>query len=741
MTKRTAGAGALLCAVLILASCAQTSPTQGPATPVAAARVTTAPPLPAQPVTDTLWGVAVPDPYRFAENTGDPAVAGWMKQQADATDRILSSLPGRERLLARVRELDAAAPGAVSAVRRTDNGRLFFTRREPGENQFKLVMREGATGADRVLVDAEAIGKQAGKRLAILDFAPSYDGRFVAYTLQVAGSEIGELHLMDVESGRDVLAPIDRIRFAGVGWLRDGSGFFFSRLREGFDKLPATERFSDRTSYFFSLQSRQAQPVFSASRNAELKLPVFASAFILEIPGTSLAAAHVFLGVDRNRMLFVGDLKAATEVRAQWRKVVDVADEARDIAVTRDWVYVMSARNAPRYQVQRAPLAAGSLKDAQSVVPAGDDVVVDIAAARDALYVTRRQGTVTRLLRLPHAAPASAQQVPLPFEGTLSILAVDEQQDGALIGLVGWTRATQRFEVRPEPQGVRLSPLTLARPGAFDAPPEMMAREVMVPSHDGAMVPVSILSRRDIKLDGSSPTVLYGYGAYGITETPFFNPRLLAWIERGGVYVFAHVRGSGMLGADWYRAGQKATKPNTWRDGIAVAQWLISNGYTSPQRLAIYGGSAGGIFVGRAITERPELFAAAVPVVPVMDMVRAETDPNGVANVPEFGTVKNEAEFKALLAMSSYHHVKDGVQYPAVLLVHGVNDTRVSVWQSTKFANRLAAASTGGPVLMRLDYQLGHGGGSTLAQQQEQTADIWSFMLWQFGDPQFQPKS
>jgi prolyl oligopeptidase len=283
-------------------------------------------------------------------------------------------------------------------------------------------------------------------------------------------------------------------------------------------------------------------------------------------------------------------------------------------------------------------------------------------------------------------------------------------------------------------------PLALVRPGAFDAPDNVQVREVMVPARDGTQVPVSIISRRDLVLDGSNPTVLYGYGSYGITENPGFNPRLLAWLERGGVYAYAHVRGGGAFGTEWHQAGQKANKPNTWRDGIDVAQWLVAQKFTSPSRLAIFGGSAGGIFVGMAINERPDLFAAAVPSVPVMDMVRTELDPNGLANIPEFGTVKDAAGFRALLAMAAYHHIKPGARYPAVMLVHGVNDTRVSVWQSTKYANRLATASTGGPVLLRLDYQLGHGGGASRAQQQQQTVDIWSFMLWRMGVSEFQPR-
>ena len=725
---------ALVCSALLLSSCAGTT------TPSRTlAGVTVAAPLPPQTVSDTFYGVVVDDPWRHVENTTDPVVAAWMKGQADATQQILARIPGRELLLARVREIDAAAAGQVGGVRRTDSGRLFFTRRDPGENQFKLVVRDGlasAMSADRVLVDAEALGKRAGQPFAILDFAPSHDGRLLAYTVQVGGSEIGELHLMDVQTGQDIAPPIDRIRFADVGWLRDGSGFFFSRLREGYDKLPDTEKFGDRTTHFFAVATRQTRPVFSPLRNDELKLPLFAGGSIVEIPGTGLAALYISLGVDRNRVLYLGELKAAIDGKAQWRKVVDASDQVRDIAITRDWIYLLSAQGAPRHRLLRVPVSGPELARAEVVVAGSDEVLVSVAGARDGVYLVKRRGPVMQLLRLPHAAP-QPQPIALPFEGSVNLLSADASQDGVLFNVNGWTRATQRFAYVP---GASPVPITLARPGGFDAPEDLVAREVTVSAPDGTAIPASIISRRDVKLDGSNPTVLYGYGSYGITENPGFNPRLLAWIERGGVYVYAHVRGGGIFGTEWHLAGQKANKPNTWRDGIAVAQWLIAQKITTPERLAIFGGSAGGIFVGMAINERPDLFAAAVPTVPVMDTVRAELDPNGLANIPEFGTVKEASGFKALQAMSSYHQIKAGVRYPAVLLVHGVNDTRVGVWQSAKYANRLASATTGGPVLMRFDYQLGHGGGASRTQEQEQIVDIWSFMLWQMGLPEFQTK-
>ena len=270
--------------------------------------------------------------------------------------------------------------------------------------------------------------------------------------------------------------------------------------------------------------------------------------------------------------------------------------------------------------------------------------------------------------------------------------------------------------------------------------PELEVAEVMVPSHDGVRVPLAVIQRKGLARDGSNPTLLIGYGAYGFTFEAYYDPRALAWLERGGVIAFANVRGSGAFGDEWHRAGFKTTKPNTWKDGIACARWLIEQRYASPATMGIWGTSAGGIFVGRAVTAAPELFAAAVFDVGMLDAVRSEESANGITNISEFGTVKDPAEFAALLEMSTYHQIKDGSAYPAVMLVHGMNDPRVDVWNSGKAAARLQVASSSGkPVFMRLDGQAGHGVGSTAQQAASQRADIYSFLLWQFGKAGLKP--
>ncbi len=700
------------------------------------------PPLAAKNVVDTHWNTPVEDPYRFLENTKDPTVQAWMKAQADATNAILAKLPARAALLARIAEIDKVAPAAVSGVRRTASGRYFYLRRNASDNQFKLVYRDAVDGPDVVLVDPETLAKATGKPHAIGGFTPSPDGQRVAYAISSGGTEIGTQHVLDVGTGKEVDRPIPAVRGDGaVSWLPDGKGYFYFRLKRDWATLPATERFQDNLRYLRMLGAPGEDPaVFGPGVHADISVPRSAYGYVFPVEGTGLAAALVTDGVKREQSLYLADLAEVLSGKARWRKVFGEEARVTETTFAGGWVYVKTAAQAPRYRVLRMPLASPDVDKAEVVVPAGDDVIVEAAAARDALYVTQRQGPLTRLLRVGHAAGAAPQPVELPLQGHVDLMFTDPQQDGAIFRLSAWTRASAIHIAAPGKVGAgsavatTVQPLPLTSPGPFDAPGGLMAREVRVKSHDGVEVPLSILSRADLKLDGRNPTLLYGYGAYGVTETPGWSPRLLAWLERGGVFVIAHVRGGGVFGDAWHRAGQKTTKPNTWKDGIAAAEWLISQRYTAPDRLSIVGGSAGGIFVGRAFTARPDLFAAAVVSVGNTDLVRSETRANGIANIHEYGTVKQEDEFRALLEMSPYANIREGVKYPAVLFEHGVNDSRVDVWMTLKTASRLAAATASGkPVLQRLEYDGGHGVGSTREQGQRRTADRWSFLLWQFG--------
>ncbi len=696
----------------------------------------TLPAFPPKNVPETLYGTVVDDPYRALENLKDPAVASWMKAHADHARKTLDGLPGYARLKARIAELDDATSAVVGSVSRETGGHLFFTRRGAKDNTLKLYHR-GPDGKEKLLVDPDTWQKETGKPHAINYFVASPDSRLVAYGISAAGSEDASIHVIETATGKRVSGPIDRAQYPNISWRPDSKSFFYLRQQEMKPGMPVTDKYKNGRNWLHVVGTDPARDVAVAGPGLFEQVAVRTTdfPFVSATTTSKYAITGVVAGVQREIALYAAPLAAVGKPGTPWVKICDFADKVTGYALKGDDIYLLTHRDSPRFSVIRTSLAAPDLGKAATVIAASDQVIFEMAAARDGLYLESRDGAVKKLKRLAWGA-AAATDVKLPLEGAASIMSASTEVDGAIVGLAAWTRAREIYAVDAAGKAVNtgLQPL-----GPFDAPSDLVASEVKVRSHDGAMVPLSIIHKKGVKLDGTNPTLLYGYGSYGITEEPGFRAARLAWLEKGGVYAVANVRGSGVYGQEWYKAGYKATKPNTWKDFIACAEYLVAQKYTSKAKLGILGGSAGGILVGRAMTERPDLFAAVVPAVGVMDMVRFETTANGAPNVPEFGTVKKEDEFRALLAMSSYHHVKDGTAYPAVLLIHGVNDPRVDVWQSSKFAARLlAATSSGKPVLLDLDYDAGHGIGATKLQRQRDTTDIYAFIFWQTGHPDFQ---
>ena len=694
------------------------------------------PPFPAKNVPETYYGTVVDDPYRALEDIGNPEVAAWAKAQADYARATLDSLAGYDALRRRVAELDESAPAIVSSVRLDAKGNVFFTRRAASENTAKLYRRE-AGGAERLLVDPDDWQKETGKPHAINYFEPSPDGTLLAFGVSPLGNEDASLYVIDTATRKLIGEPIDRARFPRVSWRPDGRSFFYMRLQERKPGMPATEKYQNGRVWLHGVGTPESADVAVAGMDLSPRMAVRRAdlPFVIAIPGSRYAVAVVANGVQRELALYSAPLVTIGKPGTPWTRICDFADQVTGWTVYGEDLYLLTYRNSPRFSIVRTRLGAPDLAQATSIVPASGRVLINLAAAKDGLYIEARDGNVKRLLRRAWGA-AAPRALPAPREGSIDLVATRQELDGAIVSLSGWTRARQLYAVN---RAGKMTNTGLQPLGAYDAPEGYVTTEVKLKSHDGALVPLSITHRAQVKLDGSNPTLLYGYGAYGITEEPRYNPMRLAWLERGGVYAVANVRGSSVYGYDWYKAGYKATKPNTWKDFIAAAEYLIAEKYTAKERLSILGGSAGGILVGRAMTERPELFAAVVPLVGALDLVRAETTANGVPNIPEFGTVTKEDEFRALLAMSSYHHVKEGVAYPAVMLMHGINDTRVDYWHSSKMAARLLAATTSGkPVLLNLDYEAGHGAGSTKLQRQRQTADYYAFLLWQTGHPDFQ---
>ena len=705
---------------------------------MAAPRPIKPPVAPVRTVTDIHHGVRVDDPYRYMESTNDPAVAGWLKAQSDYARVVLDSLPARAGLLKRIEALDGAASARVESVSWLRNDRVFYFKREPHELQSKLFVRDGLRGKERLLVDPETVSAGTGKNVALHFYSPSPSGRYVAYGISEGGSELVAMSVLDTASGRVLGPPIDRTSANVIGpatkWLPDESGFYFNQKQELRPGMAPTEKYLNSSVFLFRIAQPDAppKPIFGNAAMAAPRLQPDELPFLAVLPESEQVLAVSLLEIRSQISLYSVQRSQLQQDRVPWRRIVGVEDKVREFAVHGDDLYVISAKNAPRFRVLKTSLAKPDLDKASVVVPQGTAVVANIAAAADALYIRLLDGGTNRLLRLPHGT-SRTQEIAMPFPGSIRMAYAEVTRPGVLLEIAGWTRARGYYSY--DPAQARLTRLDLQPPGPFDAPDRLVVQMVKVTSHDGVLVPLTIVRQQAVALDASNPAILAGYGAYGFSFEPYFDPRWLAWLERGGIYAIAHVRGGGEYGEDWHQGGFQQTKPNTWKDLIACAGYLIAQRYTRPERLGLLGGSAGGILVGRAMTERPDLFAAVVANVGALDMIRMEITPAGPGNVDEFGSVKTEAGFAALLAMSTYHHVQDQVRYPGVLLVHGVNDPRVPVWASAKTAARLQAATTSArPVLLRLDYQAGHGIGSSAPQRRSEFADTLAFMLWQFGD-------
>jgi prolyl oligopeptidase len=400
----------------------------------------------------------------------------------------------------------------------------------------------------------------------------------------------------------------------------------------------------------------------------------------------------------------------------------------------------MTAKDAPNFKIMKMPIANPDLVTAEVFVPEPENSQIeDFSVTNHGLYYITSTNGVEANLFFKNFDGGEAEEIQLPVTaGSLNLSTKGFKFDDVWIGLSGWTTDFKRYRFNPENGEFKVEQLsTIAEYPEYD---DLIVEEVEVESHDGVMVPLSIIYKKGTELNGKNPTLMVGYGSYGYSFSPFFSPNYMLFSYNGGVTAIAHVRGGGEKGDAWHKGGFKTTKPNTWKDFIACAEYLIDKKYTSADHLAINGGSAGGILVGRAMTDRPDLFAAVIPEVGVMNPLRAEESPNGPVNAPEFGTVQDSVECIALIEMDSYHAVKDGVEYPATLITAGMNDPRVIVWQPGKFAARLLAANASKePMLFLVDYEAGHGMGDSKTKAFESLSDMFSFALWQTGHPDFQP--
>jgi prolyl oligopeptidase len=704
-----------------------------PATASRSAHAASGPPVaPRVPVVDDYFGTKVTDDYRWMEDRHAPKFEQWCREQGRYARSVLDRIPGRDSLQARIA---AHTGGGTTAFQvHQAGGKVFYLKLEPGQDTFKLFVRNGVDGPESLLVDPDR-GASPGHHFSIDYFEPSPDGSRVAYGISPGGSEKSVIHILDVSPRREWPEAIDRADYGSPSWRDDDRSFYYNRFAKVGPDAKDTEQYLNSRACLHVLGTDPGQDRALIGTGVAGSLPVTPVdyPFIQCTAGSPYVIASISHGADPALTAYVARSESHDHL-SPWVKIADVDDAVTTIIPHGDKLYLLTHKNAPRYKVIAVDASSPDLAKAVTVVAPSERVIQEIDASSTALYVRDLDGGLGRLRRYDFAS-GRLDDVALPLRGALYGPYLDTRSTVVLAGMVGWLSPPAYYRL----DGASTVRTSIVPPWKEDVS-RYTVDEVQARSWDGTQIPLSIVHRRDIKLDGKNPVWLAGYGAYGISLTPGFVSRFLTLLEDGGVYAVAHVRGGGEFGEEWHLAGKQATKPNTYKDLIACAEYLVKQGYGSPATLAIEGRSAGGITVGMATTARPDLFRVVFNGVGDNNALRCEYGTDGAANSLEYGSTKTEAGFRALLSVDATQHVVPGTAYPAVLLTSGFNDPRVAPWQPGKMAAHLQAATTSGrPVLFLVDFDAGHGMGSSKSQRDRELADQLAFLYWQMGARAYQP--
>lgn len=679
------------------------------------------PDTPRERVIETYHGVAVPDDYRWLENAKDPAVREWSDKENALTRRVLDGLPMHDALEKRFRQLYEHSPVRYASF--ADRGALFAMKTQPPKNQPMLVAMKAAGDirSERVLLDPNAI--DAGGTTAIDFYAPSPDGRHVAVAVSKGGSEDGPAWVIDVKSGKRLPDVVPRVHYptggGSIAWDAEGKGFFYTRYPQGTERAPADANFYQQV-YYHRLGTSPAKDTYAIGK----EFPRIAETALSTSRDGRYVLATVANGDGGDYAFYL------RKPDGTWTRVADFGDRIRVVSFGLDGkLYALSLKDAPRGTILAMSPDDAAIASAKEVVPQADATIQSFTATRERLYVEYMVGGPSELRIFALDGQGSGT---VPTEPVSSVSIAARLDDGDLLleteSYVS-PPAVQRYDARAG----KIVPTGLGEKWSVSFADAEVVRE-MATSKDGTQVPVNILMKKGTRRDGRNPVLLYGYGGYGISMTPHYSLANRAWLDHGGVYAVANIRGGGEFGEAWHLAGNLTKKQNVFDDMIAAAGHLVKAGYTRPSRLAAMGGSNGGLLMGAILTQRPDLFRAIVSAVGIYDMIRVESTPNGEFNTTEFGSVKDAAQFEALLAYSPYHNVKDGTPYPAVLLTAGDNDGRVDPYNSRKMAARLQlATSSGRPVLLRTSASSGHGIGTALDERVREYADIHAFLMDQLG--------
>ncbi|HEY8257573.1 MAG TPA: prolyl oligopeptidase family serine peptidase [Gemmatimonadales bacterium] len=672
------------------------------------------PPAPAGDTVDVLHGETVPDPYRWLEEGDSPETRSWTERQNALTEAYLAARPGRDTIRSRLEQLlSIGVLGVPLPVR----GRYFYQRRDGQENQPVLYVRDGVGGPDRVLIDPNRL--DAGGTVALDWYYPSDDGALLVYGLSEDGSEQSVLHILDVATGRELDDRIPRTRSADLAWLPDGSGFYYTRYPASGD-VPDGEEHYHRAVFFHRIGGDPAadQLVFQPAQKEYW-------------PGVGLSHDGRWLLISVARTfdqtdLYIRDLVSAGPLMP----VAENLPASFDGEVVRGRLFLRTNLDAPTYRLYDVDPARPDRSGWRELIPPRPDAVLEsVRVTADHLGLSYLEGASSRL-RLAALDGQLVRDITLPALGSLFGLTGEWDGRELFYGFSSYTVPPSVYRV-----DLVTGTETLWRRVEADVDPDRFeVHQVRVLSKDGTRVSMFLVHQRGIRRTGRNPVYLTGYGGFNISMTPSFSRSLLLWLEHGGMVAIPNIRGGGEYGEEWHQDGMMGKKQNSFDDFIAAGEWLIAEGYTGPSRMAIAGGSNGGLLMGAMLTQRPDLFGAVVVQVPLLDMLRYHLFLIARLWIPEYGSPDDAEQFRWLRAYSPYHHVRDGERYPAVLLATAESDTRVDPMHARKMAARLQAATTSGrPVLLRLESRAGHGAGKPLSKVLDELTDTWTFVFSEIG--------
>ena len=692
------------------------------------------------PVEDEYFGVKITDPYRYMEDLQDSPTVRWIEEQSDYARTILNSIPGRQELIDKMTEFDSRESAQISWLRITDNDRYFYLKTMPENQVGKLFLRNGFNRTEILLFDPVNFSADTSSTYILTNVSPSPDGSMVFFVLYPANGTGENLFItMNVEN-REIIEQSDQDWMSIASWLPDGRSYLINLPSEA--TLPqGIPRFYDSQIFlhFIGADSNKDRVIFSRKECPELGIkPADVPNAIYDKNSQCIFCS--LLSSDKRNHVFYMPASNLNEKEINWKLLFEREDEVYNFAASDKDIYLRTSKNSPNFRILKISLADPDLDRADVAVPENPQAsLTSFRLTGDGIYYTLlRKGVQNELYQwsfeknepLEIELPAVANYVSLSSKGYIYRELWLELQD--------WAGQHLRYLYVPDKDEFKTDNLS-----AIIEYPENKSLQVetlMVPSHDRVEIPLTLIYKEPFKKKGTNSVLLFGYGSYGDITSQVFDPNMLLWVHKGGILAIAHVRGGGEFGDTWHRSGMKTSKPNTWKDFIACTEYLISEKITLSSRIAITSRSAGGILIGRAMTARPELFAAVIPQVGLLNPLRLEMMQNSPFQEYEFGNVEDSVECMALYEMDPYHHLTDGTEYPATLVIAGMLDQMIPLWMPAKFAARLQSVNDSeNPVLFWADPESYHMK-ITKTQQFEVMADILSFAFWQTGHPDFQIK-